>query len=87
MTQATSCIGRLLRRIELGEEVLKGQIAPGQPQFLELVLLRSQATKNFFMIIVGLRHLWHAFVVVFKPLILETLILGAITNLLLHEKL
>ena len=50
-------------------EVLKGQIAPGQPQFLELVLLRSQATKKLFMIIVGLRHLWHAFVVVFKPLI------------------
>ena len=62
-------------------EVLKGQIAPGQPQFLELVLLRSQATKKLFMIIAGLRHLWHAFVVVFKPfLILETLILGAITK-------
>ena len=86
MTQATSCIGRLLRRIELRRGT-KGSNCPWTTSILRASFVEKSSNKKLFMIIVGLRHLWHAFVVVFKPLILETLILGAIIYLLLHEKL
>jgi hypothetical protein len=65
----------------------KGSNCPWTTSILRASLVEKSSKKKLFMIIVGLRHLWHAFVVVFKPLILETLILGAIAHLLLHEKL
>ena len=66
----------------------KGSNCPWTTSILRASFVEKSSKKKLFMIIAGLRHLWHAFVVVFKPfLILETLILGAITNLLLHEKL
>ena len=54
----------------------KGSNCPWTTSILRASFVEKSSNKKLFMIIVGLRHLWHAFVVVFKPLILETLILG-----------